>query len=129
MRSCNVYVCCLGLASSCMVPQLELSLAWPGPDPSPQLLVGRGERGGEGGRRVWSAMSTINLVTRSKRKSCHKLHAASISILVGSTELYYRAQQHPVQSHQTLLPPSPPLKFNFRPAPGPTNRRGKATRD
>ena len=60
-------------------------------------------------------MSTINLVTRSKRKLCHKLHAASIWLVLPA---FRQSQQHPVQSHQTLLPSFPP------PAP-PTNRRGK----
>ena len=60
-------------------------------------------------------MSTINLVTRSKRKLCHKLYAASIWLVLPA---FRQSQQHPVQSHQTLLPSSPP------PAP-PTNRRGK----
>ena len=62
------------------------------------------------------AMSTINLVTRSKRKLCHKLHAALIWLALPA---FRQSQQHPVQSHQTLLPPSPPL------SPRPTNRRRK----
>ena len=52
------------------------------------------------------AMLTINLVTHSTRKSCDKITYHNCSVIWLALPTFQQGQQHPILSHQTLLPPS-----------------------